>query len=423
MCGIAGIFNYRDHQPINRDQLARMATSMVHRGPDDEGFYVRARRTRASTTSIIDLKTGHQPMFNEDGSVVIVFNGEIYNHEELRRELEAKGHTFKTHSDTEAIIHAFEEYGNDFERRLTGMFGFALWDERRRMLVLSRDRLGIKPLYYTEHRGRLLFASEIKALLSVEGVDRRVDLDALESYLTVRYVPGPKTMFKDIHKLQPGHTLTVRDGKLKIHSYWDLNYTEEPRNEEELGEELKGLLVEVQVLRSALGDLAVQSGFDTFLARRGEHIPNDLARLKGARLVAAIEAEEGRRLHESVIKSLTGGDTITARFLHAEWFDFRPTYKLWLAANHKPRVKGTDEAIWRRIRLVPFNVTIPEAERDGTLADKLRAELPGVLPRGREGLFRHGSVTGLACRRRCARRALATAPRRTRWSTSSPAAG
>src|SRR5438552_6015573 len=246
MCGIAGIFNYRDPSPIDGFQVRRLAEAIVHRGPDDEGFYISGPVGLAHRRlSIIDLKTGHQPMFNEDGSVVIVFNGEIYNHEELRRYLEAKGHTFKTRSDTEAIIHAFEEYGSDFERQLTGMFGFALWDERRRMLVLSRDRLGIKPLYYTDYGDRLIFASEIKAILAVPGIERRVDLDALESYLTVRYVPGPKTMFKDIYKLQPGHTLTVRDGKLKIHSYWDLNYTEEPRSENELGEELKGLLVEV----------------------------------------------------------------------------------------------------------------------------------------------------------------------------------
>ena len=218
MCGIAGIFNYHEPKPVDPILLKRMADSMIHRGPDDEGFYVSGPVGLAHRRlSIIDLKTGQQPMFNEDGSVVIVFNGEIYNHEELRRELEAKGHTFKTHSDTEAIIHAFEEYGDDFETHLTGMFGFALWDERRRMLVLSRDRLGIKPLYYTVCGDRLIFASEIKVILSVPGVERRVDLDAIESYLTVRYVPGPKTMFKDIFKLQPGHTLTVRDGKLKIH--------------------------------------------------------------------------------------------------------------------------------------------------------------------------------------------------------------
>src|SRR5438876_4485771 len=186
MCGIAGIFNYREAGAIDPALIRQMAQTIVHRGPNDEGFYITPCIGLAHRRlSIIDLKTGHQPMFNEDGSVVIVFNGEIYNHEELRRRLEGKGHCFRTHSDTEAIIHAFEEYGNDFERRLNGMFGFALWDERRRMLVLSRDRLGIKPLYYTEHQGRLLFASEIKALLAVEGDKRRVDLDALESYLTV----------------------------------------------------------------------------------------------------------------------------------------------------------------------------------------------------------------------------------------------
>src|SRR5438132_5716727 len=176
MCGIAGIFNYKDAAPVDPPDLKHMADTIVHRGPDDEGFYITPRLGLAHRRlSIIDLKTGHQPMFNEDGSVVIVFNGEIYKHEELRRDLEAKGHSFKTRSDTEAIIHAFEEYGDNFERQLTGMFGFALWDERRRMLVLSRDRLGIKPLYYTDYGDRLIFASEIKAILAVPGVERRVD--------------------------------------------------------------------------------------------------------------------------------------------------------------------------------------------------------------------------------------------------------
>jgi asparagine synthase (glutamine-hydrolysing) len=247
MCAIAGIYNYhRDSQPVDRAQLKRMADVMAHRGPDDEGFFSSGPVGLAHRRlSIIDLTGGHQPMFNEDGSIVLVFNGEIYNHRELRAALESKGHVYRTHADTESIIHTYEEYGDDFEAQLTGMFAFALWDARRRRLVLSRDRLGIKPLYYTQHQDQLLFASEIKALLSVTGVARRVDLDALESYLTVRYVPGPKTMFKDIYRLQPGHTLTVQNEKLRIHSYWDLEYTEEPRSEEELSEELGALLVEV----------------------------------------------------------------------------------------------------------------------------------------------------------------------------------
>lgn len=246
MCGIAGIFNIDGRGSVANEVVKRMADSMVHRGPDDEGFFLDGpvglghRRL-----SIIDVKSGHQPMFNEDGSIVIVFNGEIYNHQDLRAELEPKGHTYRTNSDTESILHAYEEFDYDFETRLTGMFAFALWDARRRRLVLSRDRLGIKPLYYTVHRNRLIFASEIKAILTVEGIERRVDQAALDAFLSLRYVPGPKTMFQGIFKLQPGHTLTVQDGRVAIRPYWDLEFAEEPRDERRALDELEALLIDV----------------------------------------------------------------------------------------------------------------------------------------------------------------------------------
>lgn len=246
MCGIAGIYHYRDSRPVDVDQLKRMAQTMVHRGPDDEGFFASGPIGLAHRRlSIIDLEGGHQPMFNEDGSIALVFNGEIYNHEDLRRGLEAKGHAYRTHSDTESIVHAYEEYGDDFERHLTGMFGLAIWDAPRRQLVLSRDRLGIKPLYYTVQRDRFIFASEIKAILEVEEVERRVDPDALDAYLSLRYVPGPRTMFKGIFKLQPGHTLTVHEGRVSVRRYWDLEFSEEPRDEERALEEFEALLFEV----------------------------------------------------------------------------------------------------------------------------------------------------------------------------------
>ena len=246
MCGIAGIYNYRDSQPVDPAQLKQMADVMAHRGPDDEGFFSFGPVGLAHRRlSIIDVKGGHQPMFNEDSSIVLVFNGEIYNHRDLRAALEPKGHVFRTRSDTESIIHAYEEYGDDFEAQLTGMFAFALWDGPRRRLVLSRDRLGIKPLYYTVQRGQLIFASEIKAILTVPGVERRVDLDALDAFLSLRYVPGPKTMFKGIFKLQPGHTLTAQGDRIAVRQYWDLAYSEEPRDESRVLEELEGLLFEV----------------------------------------------------------------------------------------------------------------------------------------------------------------------------------
>ncbi len=246
MCGIAGIFHYRDSKPVDPLQLKRMADSMVHRGPDDEGFFVAGPLGLAHRRlSIIDLKGGHQPMSNEDESIWIVFNGEIYNHQDLRPVLEARGHLYRTRSDTESIIHAYEEFGDNFETHLTGMFGFALWDAPRRRLVLSRDRLGIKPVYYTVDRDRIIFASEIKAILEVEGIERRIDYDALDAYLSLRYVPGPKTMFKSIFKLQPGHTLTAEGGRIAVRQYWDLAFSEEPCDERQVMEEFEALLFDV----------------------------------------------------------------------------------------------------------------------------------------------------------------------------------
>ena len=246
MCGIAGILNLDEHVSADSADIKRMADSMVHRGPDDEGFFISGPLHLAHRRlSIIDLNSGQQPMFNEDKSIVIVFNGEIYNHRQLRTVLEAKGHAFRTHSDTECILHAYEEFGDQFESHLTGMFAFALWDMARRRLVLSRDRLGIKPLYYTVHRGQMIFASEIKAILTMKGIERRVDLDALDAYLSLRYVPGPKTMFKDIYKLQPGHTMIVQNGTVTTHSYWELHFGETHRDERHAVEQLEALLSEV----------------------------------------------------------------------------------------------------------------------------------------------------------------------------------
>ena len=176
MCGICGQYNFRSLHPVNPETLRRMTATLVHRGPDDEGYYLSGPLGLGfRRLSIIDLEGGHQPMFNEDKSIVIVFNGEIYNHRRLRNVLEAKGHTFRTHSDTECILHAYEEFGDTFESHLTGMFALGVWDIRRCRLVLSRDRLGIKPLYYTVHRGQLIFASEIKALFVDPSVPREID--------------------------------------------------------------------------------------------------------------------------------------------------------------------------------------------------------------------------------------------------------
>ena len=218
MCGICGI-----HGPHDEALLRRMTGAIAHRGPDDAGFYrdgsvgLGIRRL-----SIIDVTGGHQPLANEDGSLWIVYNGEIYNFQEIRKTLEAKGHRFTTRSDTEVILHAFEEYGEACVHLFRGMFAFALWDAREGTLRLCRDRLGIKPLYYTQANGSFLFGSEIKAILEHPGVSREVDPEALDLYLTFQYVPGPRTLFRGIHKLPPGHWLRWQGGSVSLHRYWDL---------------------------------------------------------------------------------------------------------------------------------------------------------------------------------------------------------
>ena len=203
-----------------------MTTRISHRGPDSAGYYVDAGLGLGHRRlSIIDLATGDQPIGNEDGSVQVIFNGEIYNFAEVRQALEERGHRFRTKSDTEVIVHGFEEWGDDCVSRFRGMFTFAAWDARRRVLLLGRDRLGVKPLYYAELPGGLVFGSEIKALLEDPDVPRDWDPLALDAYMTLGYIPAPMTIFTGIRKLDAGHTLTVKDSQVSIRQYWDLRFT------------------------------------------------------------------------------------------------------------------------------------------------------------------------------------------------------
>src|SRR5215471_7222979 len=226
MCGICGIVNFNVTHPIDRQVLERMTSAQAHRGPDDHGYFVEDNAGLGHRRlSIIDLSGGKQPIFNEDGSVVVVFNGEIYNYADLTKDLVAKGHTFATRSDTETIVHAYEEYGTECMRDFRGMFAVAVWDRRLKRLLLVRDRLGIKPVYYYAGKDFFVFASEIKSLLQHPRVPREVNREALDLYLALRYVPGPQTMFKNIFKLQPGHWMTVDANGVKVHKYWDLSHS------------------------------------------------------------------------------------------------------------------------------------------------------------------------------------------------------
>lgn len=218
MCGICGVL--RRGADADPSALEAMSSALVHRGPDDQGTFVDGPvGLAARRLSIIDLEGGHQPIANEDATVHAVQNGEIYNHAELRRELESRGHAFRTRCDTEVLVHLYEEYGPDFVERLRGMFAIAIWDARRRRLLLARDRFGIKPLYVHRRDGELAFASELKALVRMPGFRREVDPRALEAFLAFNSVPGPLSIFKDTEKLLPGHVLLADEHGVEAHEY------------------------------------------------------------------------------------------------------------------------------------------------------------------------------------------------------------
>jgi asparagine synthase (glutamine-hydrolysing) len=247
MCGICGFVDARGLGPDAPALLRSMADAIVHRGPDDDGFFTDSRAALGMRRlSIIDLVTGKQPIANEDKTVWVVYNGEIFNFPALKKDLLAHGHAFATNTDTEVIVHLYEDLGDDFVLRLNGMFAIALWDTRRRRLVLARDRLGIKPLHYAEDGGRLTFASEIKALLRAP-IGREIDDEALGQYFAFEYIPAPRSIFRSIRKLLPGHLMTWEDGRTEIRRYWDVRFAETkpaPRREEDYAEEIAARLKE-----------------------------------------------------------------------------------------------------------------------------------------------------------------------------------
>jgi asparagine synthase (glutamine-hydrolysing) len=252
MCGIAGIVGAADDRWIDRALIHQMCQTIVHRGPDDEGWIVKqGAGLGMRRLSVIDLAGGHQPIFSEDRKVWVVFNGEIYNFRELRKELEDRGHQFESHTDTEVIAHLYEDFGADCVHRLRGMFAFALFDERHRRLLLARDRLGKKPLHYAVAGGRLFFGSEIKAILAAAPELSATDPQALLQYFYFGYIPDPATAFTAIKKLSPGHLLEFENGALRIRRYWDLpKYsTHSPSSEQECIEQLEKQLDEAVRIR------------------------------------------------------------------------------------------------------------------------------------------------------------------------------
>jgi asparagine synthase (glutamine-hydrolysing) len=252
MCGIAGFVNEHGLDQGARARAIAMRDELTHRGPDDAGLHCDLHAALAHRRlSIVDLSTGQQPLSNEDQTIWIVFNGEIYNHRDLRRELEARGHRYRTRSDTESIVHAYEEWGGDAVHHLRGMFAFAIWDGSRRRLVLARDRLGIKPLYWTRIGDSLLFGSEIKALLASGMVEARPNIEAIPELLGTRYVSGEETMFQGVRKLLPGHTLVWERGQIDVRQYWDVPVGPDPAGiaEQDIVPRFRALLEESVRLR------------------------------------------------------------------------------------------------------------------------------------------------------------------------------
>jgi asparagine synthase (glutamine-hydrolysing) len=250
MCGIAGKASVRGH--VERDLVERMCKVVEHRGPDSRGIHLdEGVGLGVQRLSIIDLETGDQPIYNEDRDVVVVLNGEIYNYRELRAELVRRGHTFSTQSDTEVIVHLYEDHGDDCVARLRGMFAFALWDSSERRLLLARDRIGKKPLFYASIDGSLSFASETKSILQDEEVPRKVDLDAIDAFLHFQYVPQPLSAFAHVRKLPPAHILVWKDGSSALRRYWRLAF--EPKldvhSHDDVHELIRTRLLEATSLR------------------------------------------------------------------------------------------------------------------------------------------------------------------------------
>ncbi|MEA5468996.1 asparagine synthase (glutamine-hydrolyzing) [Spirulina sp. 06S082] len=261
MCGICGVVYADLNREVNAKLIDRMAERIIHRGPDEGGNYVSRNVGLGSRRlSIIDLAGGQQPIYNEDKTIWVVFNGELYNYRELTASLTRLGHKFYTETDTEVLVHAYEEFGDEFLEYLNGMFAFALWDSRRQRLIIGRDRMGIKPLYYTIHDDALIFGSELKTILAYPHLPRTIDLVALNEYLSFEYIPTPRTIFQGISKLPPGHALSYTEGELKVWQYWDINLSRseniKPKQIKEYEQELLSVIKDA-VRKEMVSDVPV----------------------------------------------------------------------------------------------------------------------------------------------------------------------
>lgn len=409
MCGIAGIYNYGTHAPVEAATIDRMLAAIFHRGPDDSGaFFDGDFAMGMRRLSIIDLGGGRQPIFNEDRTLALVFNGEIYNYRELAAQLEQRGHLLATHSDTEVIVHLYEEYGDDCVTHLRGMFGFALWDSRQRRVLLARDHLGVKPLYYHADHQRLIFGSEIKALLHAPDIHIAPNLEGIGHFLSLRYVPAPMTAFDGILALPPGHILTCEASGIHVRRYWDIDYSrqgERGRHEESYAEELDALLhesVRLQLMSDVPFGAFLSGGVDssTIVALMSKYVSEpvrtfsvgfagdgeEMNELPYARMVAEqyqtdhheilITAQDMMELSERIVYHLDqpiGDHATIANYMVAD-----------LASRHVKMVltgEGGDElfagyARYAGEKFAPAFQRIPAFARDAALA--VGGRLPGM---------------------------------------------
>ncbi|WP_128896295.1 asparagine synthase (glutamine-hydrolyzing) [Longirhabdus pacifica] len=404
MCGITGVVRF-DQQKISPQLLTPMMNVIQHRGPDDAGVWTdQGVGLGFRRLSIIDLAEGHQPLCNEDESVWIVFNGEIYNYKELRHDLMQKGHQFKTESDTETIVHLYEQYGSDCVKYLRGMFGFAIWDKRKKQLFAARDHFGIKPFYYTYNQKQFVFGSEIKSLLQMEGVKNNINQESLYNYLTFQYVPEPLTMFQGIHKLRPGHTLTVTyDGKVQIAQYWDPMFEPEEKPfdyyVEQIRETLKEsvkLHIQSDVDRGCFLSSGIDSTATSTLMRQIEEMKTFSVGFEGAQNETIIAKQTAEAIGTDHYAKLISQQDFFNVLPHAVWHQDEPVadpsaialyHVAQLAKEHVTVVlsgEGADELfggyrIYREpLALRPLSwLPLPMRRMLGSLA--------GMLPAGVKG--------------------------------------
>ncbi len=416
MCGIAGIIEPAGGRPADAGVVEAMCRAIHHRGPDDRGVWHEGRAAVGMTRlSIIDRAGGHQPMSNEDGDVIIVFNGEIYNHVELRRELEAAGHRFGTRADTEVIVHLYEEAGDACVERLRGMFAFAIWDARRQRLLVARDRLGIKPLHWTFQDGRLLFGSEIKCLLAA-GVPREIDAQAVVEYTGWGYVPAPRTMFAGVRKLPPAHRLIFENGEPRVERWWDVRYAPDPAMSEREAVDRTIALVEESVAMRLMSEVPLgaflSGGTDSSvvvaaMTRRASEpvrtfsIGFEYERFNELGYARAVAEHFGTRHHEHVVReNVVAGVPDLLRQFDEPFADSSaiPTYWVSRIAREQVTVAlsgdGGDELFAGYHRFfdgahVRAAGWIPRALRDGLVGGLVRS-----LPDGAPGIERLRDVLG-----------------------------